>query len=65
MYSYPNLIPLPPSKVERIAAALAPYDFDTIHGAWWGRVVTADGTGIVRRSAERYVRAVSEPGLGS
>jgi glyoxylase-like metal-dependent hydrolase (beta-lactamase superfamily II) len=65
MYSYPNLIPLPPSKVEAIARALAPYEFDTIYGAWWGRVVERDGSAVVRRSADRYVRAVSEPGLPS
>jgi glyoxylase-like metal-dependent hydrolase (beta-lactamase superfamily II) len=64
MYSYPNLIPLPASKVEAIAAALAPFEFDTIVGAWWGRVVP-DGSEVVRRSAARYVRAVSEPGLPS
>jgi glyoxylase-like metal-dependent hydrolase (beta-lactamase superfamily II) len=62
MYSYPNLIPLPPSAVRRIAAALAPFAFDRIYGAWWGRVVTADGAEAVRRSADRYVLAVSEPG---
>ena len=62
MYSYPNLIPLPPSKVEAIVAALAPFEFDTIVGAWWGRVVD-DGSEVVRRSAARYVRAVTEPGL--
>jgi len=65
MYSYPNLIPLPPSRVEAIAAALAPFEFDRIYGAWWDRVVTTDGSLAVRRSAERYVRAVSEPGLPS
>jgi hypothetical protein len=65
MYSYPNLIPLPPSKVERIAAALAPFEFDSIYGAWWDLFIEADGSNIVRRSAERYVRAVSEPGLPS
>jgi glyoxylase-like metal-dependent hydrolase (beta-lactamase superfamily II) len=64
MYSYPNLIPLPPSKVEAIAAALAPFHFETIFGAWWGRVVP-DGSDVVRRSAARYVRAVTEPGLPS
>jgi glyoxylase-like metal-dependent hydrolase (beta-lactamase superfamily II) len=37
MYSFPNLIPLPPSKVRAVAAALEPFLFDTIHGAWWGR----------------------------
>jgi hypothetical protein len=65
MYSYPNAIPLPPSKVQHIAAALAPFEFDTIHGAWFDRVIEADGSNIVRRSAERYVRAVTEPGLPS
>jgi glyoxylase-like metal-dependent hydrolase (beta-lactamase superfamily II) len=65
MYSYPNLIPLPPSKVQAIAQSLEPYVFDTIYGAWWGRIVLRDGSTVVRRSAERYVRAVSEPGLRS
>jgi glyoxylase-like metal-dependent hydrolase (beta-lactamase superfamily II) len=65
MYSYPNLIPLPPSRVRAIADALEPYSFDMIHGAWWDRFVERDGSGVVRRSADRYVRAVSEPGLPS
>jgi hypothetical protein len=65
MYSYPNLIPLPPSKVQAIADALAPFEFDAIYGAWWDRFIGADGSNIVRRSAERYIRAVSEPGLPS
>jgi hypothetical protein len=58
MYSYPNLIPLPAAAVQGIAQALEPFDFDTLYGAWWGRVVRGDAKGIVRRSAERYVRAV-------
>jgi glyoxylase-like metal-dependent hydrolase (beta-lactamase superfamily II) len=58
MYSYPNLIPLGEAAVRRIAAALEPFPFDTIHGAWWDRVVRRDGSEIVRRSAERYVAAV-------
>jgi glyoxylase-like metal-dependent hydrolase (beta-lactamase superfamily II) len=65
MYSYPNLIPLPPSKVEAIAEALRPFAFERIYGAWWGRVVTEEGSEVVRRSAGRYVRAVTEPGLPS
>jgi hypothetical protein len=58
MYSYPNLIPLPAATVQGIARALEPYPFETIHGAWWGRVVERDGSAVVARSAERYVRAV-------
>jgi hypothetical protein len=59
MYSYPNLIPLPPEAVERIGRALDPFEFETIHGAWWGRVVERDGSSVVRRSVDRYVRAVT------
>jgi hypothetical protein len=62
MYSYPNLVPLPGSTVRRIAAALEPYSFDTIYGAWWDSVVRQDGKGAVRRSADRYVRAVEGGG---
>ena len=60
MYSYPNLIPLPPSRIQAIARALEPYAFDAIYGAWWGRVVPRDGSAAVRRSAERYVEAVTD-----
>jgi glyoxylase-like metal-dependent hydrolase (beta-lactamase superfamily II) len=61
MYSYPNLIPLPESAVERIAAALAPFPFETVHGAWWGRIVPRDGKAVVERSAARYARALRGP----
>ena len=59
MYSYPMLIPLPAREVERIVAALEPWEFDRIYGAWWGRVVPEGGKDVVRRSAERYVRALA------
>ena len=58
MYSYPNLIPLDAAAIRRIAAALEPFEFDRIVGAWWERVVPRDGKEIVRRSAERYLRAI-------
>ena len=65
MYSYPNLIPLPASKIELLVAALEPFRFETIYGAWWDRVIERDGSGVVRRSADRYLRAIAEPGLSS
>ena len=58
MYSYPNIIPLPVAGVERIRAALEPYPFEVIYGAWWGRLVAEDGKGAVERSVERYARIV-------
>lgn len=59
MWSYPNLIPLPPAEVERIAAALEPWPFERILGAWWDRLVPSDGSEVVRRSAARYVARVT------
>jgi hypothetical protein len=58
MYSYPSLIPLPEAGVARVADALEPYGFDVIYGAWWDRLVRRDAKAIVRRSAQRYSRAV-------
>src|SRR5687767_10492206 len=50
MWSYPNLVPLPDAEVQRIAAAVEPFDFDAIYGAWWGRLIPAGGKDVVRRS---------------
>ncbi len=58
MYSYPNLIPLPAGTVLRMVEKLEPYEFDRVYGAWWDRVMTEDGKGAVRRSAERYASAL-------
>ena len=59
MYSYPNLIPLPPREVERIRGVVETLAFDRVYGAWWDRIVAEDAKakvlgrriGIWRRSA--------------
>ena len=56
MHSYPNLIPERPKTIRRALDLMQPYDFDRVYGAWWRRVVAADGAAAVRRSAERYLR---------
>ena len=58
MYSYPNLIPLHAPAVKRVIAAVEPFPFDRIFGAF-GHVVEQDGMGAVKRSAERYLKAIS------
>jgi glyoxylase-like metal-dependent hydrolase (beta-lactamase superfamily II) len=60
MWSYANLIPLPAREIRRITGALEPYAYDRIYGAWWDRVVPIDGKAAVARSAERYLRAISD-----
>ncbi|MCA9973144.1 MAG: hypothetical protein KC425_23155 [Anaerolineales bacterium] len=54
----PNLIPLPAAEVQRIVAAVEPYAFDRIYGAWWDRVVAREAKTAVSRSAARYIRAL-------
>jgi hypothetical protein len=58
MWSYPNLVPLPDAEVQRIAAAVEPFDYEAIYGAWWDAIIPADGPEIVHRSADRYSRAL-------
>jgi glyoxylase-like metal-dependent hydrolase (beta-lactamase superfamily II) len=58
MWSYPNHVPLPVSTVERIVGAVAPFAYDRVYGAFWDTVIDRDGKAAVRRSAERYVRAL-------
>jgi hypothetical protein len=60
MYSYPNLIPLPAREVRRIVAAVAPYPFERIYGAWWDKVVAQDARAAVERSARRYIAAIED-----
>ena len=58
LYSYPNMIPLPPTKVRQIADTVLQYDFDRVYGIAWDRVIEQDGKTAIQRSAERYIQRV-------
>lgn len=60
MYSHPNLIPLPASTVRRVFEAVDPFAFDRVYGAWWGKTVFTDAKAAVKRSADRYIRAIQQ-----
>ncbi len=60
MYSYPNLIPLPASKIRAIVEAVQPFAFDRLYEGF-GAVIKHDAKVRVAISAERYIRAISEP----
>jgi hypothetical protein len=62
MRSYPNMIPLSAPAVERIGKFLEPFDYDVIHGAWFGRTIPRGGKDVVQRSITRYVAAVRGDG---
>jgi len=59
MYSYPNNIPLGPAAVRRIAAAVKPFSFDRIHGAFWDRNIAAGAREAFDRSVARHLAAIA------
>lgn len=60
MYSFPNYIPLNAKAVRRIVAAVEPFAFDRIYGAWTNSVVAVDAKAAVQRSAERYIAHIQD-----
>jgi glyoxylase-like metal-dependent hydrolase (beta-lactamase superfamily II) len=60
MYSYPNYIPLNTRTVTRLLAAVEPFEFDAIYGAWFGRNVATGAKHALRRSAMRYIEAITD-----
>jgi glyoxylase-like metal-dependent hydrolase (beta-lactamase superfamily II) len=60
MYSYPNYIPLSASAIERIVKAVEPFEYDRVYGAFWDMVIEKEGKAVVKRSAERYLRAIGQ-----
>jgi hypothetical protein len=58
MYSYPNYIPLAASVIDRIVQAVEPFEYNRVYGAFWDMVIERDGKEVVKRSAERYLRAI-------
>ena len=59
MRSFPNQVPLDAARVNRIVAAVEPFAFDRIYGAWWDMHVETDGKAAVARSAARYLDAIA------
>jgi hypothetical protein len=55
MYSFPNLIPLSATSVQRISDAVQRYHFDRIYGGFEGRKILASAREAVAASAMRYV----------
>jgi glyoxylase-like metal-dependent hydrolase (beta-lactamase superfamily II) len=64
MYSYPNYIPLAAQSVRGIGAAVEPFEFEQIFGAWFGQNILEGGKQAVRYSVRRYVLAISDRDRG-
>jgi hypothetical protein len=62
MWSYPNFIPLNAPAIRHISECLDRLKFDRIYGAFFIRgkgIVPSRGKDVVRRSAQRYLQAIS------
>jgi hypothetical protein len=59
MWSYPNYVPLGAAAVHRAAAAVEPFAYDRVYGAFWDMTIAADAKAAVARSTERYLRAIA------
>ena len=57
MYSYPNLIPLPPSKVSEMTDKISKLEFGRLYNGFH-RVIETDAKESVLTSAQRYIDAV-------
>ena len=58
MYSYPNYIPLPAAAVRGIVDRVMGLHFDRIYSHFTNLEIETDARAAVRRSAERYLRAI-------
>jgi len=58
MYSYPNLVPVDSATVLDIVSKLEPYNYSRLYGAWPKFIVSGDAKTALKRSAERYLRAI-------
>jgi len=58
MYSYPNLVPVDSATVRDIVSKLEPYNYSRLYGAWPKFIVSGDAKTALKRSAERYLRAI-------
>jgi len=60
MYSYPNYIPVSARTVREIVAAVDPFEFDHIYGAWFGQNILSNAKQALRYSADRYIAAITD-----
>jgi glyoxylase-like metal-dependent hydrolase (beta-lactamase superfamily II) len=59
MWSYPNQVPLNAATVRRAVAAVEPFAYERVYGAFWDMTIERDGKAAVARSVERYLRSIA------
>lgn len=59
MRAYPNFLPLSAGEVEKLGAALAPFEFDSAYGHFFDRAIPSEAKRIFELSVERYLAAIA------
>jgi hypothetical protein len=60
MWSYPNWLPLGPQAAKRVVAAVEPYTFDRIYGAFPKLTIVTGGKQVITKSLKRHLQAMSD-----
>jgi len=55
MRSYPNFIPCSAKEVEAIGRAMAPFQFETLYGHYFDRVIRTNAKSVFEKSVARYL----------
>jgi Metallo-beta-lactamase superfamily len=55
MRSYPNFIPCSAKEVEAIGRAMAPFEFETLYGHYFDRVIKPNAKSVLEKSVARYL----------
>ena len=60
MWSFPNLIPLDANTVRQMADIMEPWSFESLYGAWPEALIRNGAKGVLKRSFDRYIEAVTQ-----
>lgn len=61
MRSYPNFVPLGAAAVQAIADRVKPFKYDSIYGAFSGRVIPTNGMQAMDLSVKRHIHWLDQP----
>ncbi len=57
--SYPNWIPCSVPEVEAIGRAMAPFQFETLYGHYFDRVIPKNAKAVLEKSVARYIANIN------
>jgi len=59
MYSYPNLIGLPPDEIYKVWKRVQKLDFEWIYGGWYSVAVIKTGKQSILHSLQQIIKVIT------